>query len=155
MINKLILNTANYSSKNTNASVKFLVNFGFLDPHKHYKCTFAFQSQPAQIPSSLALITFSGGPLANNYVTSRTNSTYIYSPILGTVHTSNYLLNGAVASANLEATTNDNTPIVFYCAPQQSEVVVELLNLDSTIFTCTGGVPEWVLTLSFEEYIIV
>lgn len=155
MIHKLILNTANHSSKNTNASVNFLVNFGFLDPHKHYKCVFSFRSQLGQVDETTALIKFSGGPFANNFTTSSTSAnSYIYSSVLGTVHFSNYVVVGGVTMGSLEATTNDNTPVVFKSAPQQSEVTVELVDQGGALFTCIGGVPDWILSLSFEEYLI-
>lgn len=153
MIHKLILNTANYSSKNTNSSVKFLVNFGFLDPHKHYKCSFAFHSHISQIDNTIALLSFSGGPLAYNYSTSSTSANgYLYSPILGTVYSTDYVVTGSVVMGSLRATTNDNTPVIFAGPPQQSEVHIQLLNQDGSPFVCAGGVPEWVLTLSFQEY---
>ncbi len=156
MIHKLILNSATVQNElkpDGNSSVPFLVNFGFLNPQKHYKCIFTFKSKSGNFNNdSQALIYFIGGPLSQTYINNNNSSSYSYSSILGTVHTENLIIDDAIMTGNLTATTGDNTHVYFFSPNQSSNIKIELRDYEGNLFEAVNGaVPDWVLSLSFEE----
>lgn len=131
---------------NANANCRYFIDFEVLPANKRFKVSFTFMSATGVLTNT---------EVANVYIDlGQSKSVIANSEFVQTGFKSSYIGSlrwAGTAVGQLSASTTDNAPIWLDKKPPNNIVKVEIHQNTSAINTDYAPVPEYSLTLSFEE----
>lgn len=150
----LVLNSLNYLSTanvNTASSIVYNVDWGFLPEGKDFQCSFSFHSLDGNIDASslVQLYVYFGGQ-STTYTANGTNG-YQQTAMIGTLHSQSVTATGGGNQNILQTDWTNNPPFYLRSRPTTNQFGVQLYENDGVLFAPAGGMPNYIMTLHFEE----
>lgn len=147
----LVLNSTSFLSQNTVSNTVYNVDWGFLPEHKEFECSFSFHSLNGNIDaSSLIQLMVNFGGSATTYSANGSNG-YQASAMIGTLHSQSVTATGGGNQNILQTDWFNNPSFYLRSRPSVNQFNVQLITHTGDIFAPAGGMPNYILTLHFEE----